>query len=142
MHVPAQILKLCIYQRLSNCIVIIIMLWLELNGPNFAGLSRAGRSCHAASSLSSVVTEFGALSAVASRVNSTYTSQLSVATGLHFSGALVDVYLFCFQALTPAAGPWTADTIGGVRALNCLWRLSAVSGSAHYAIVQVRIGKV
>lgn len=105
-------------------------------GVDVTGLSRAGRPCRTASSLSSVVMEFETLSAVANRTNSAYTGQLSLATGLHFTGALIDVYLFCFQALTP--DPWTVDMIGGLRTVNSLWRLSAVSGSAHYVVTQVR----
>lgn len=95
-----------------------------------------GGPLHRTAGLSAAALEFGALSGVAVRANGAYTGQLSLAVGLSFSGTLVDVYLCCFHALSLAA-PWTTDMIGGVRALNNLLRLSAVSGAAHYAFKQV-----
>jgi len=86
--------------------------------------------------LSTVVTEFGLLGDVIGRTNGAYSIQLSLIVGLHFSGALVHVYLFCFHALTKTVS-WDAVSIGVARALNNLWRLSVVSGSAHYAAKQV-----
>lgn len=92
--------------------------------------------CRWSVGLSTVVSDFGALSKVACRTNGAYVGQLSLIVGLHFAGALVDVYLFCFHVMTLTV-PWTADTIGGVRAFNNLWRLSAVSGATHYTVKQV-----
>lgn len=86
--------------------------------------------------LTTVVTEFGLLCDVTGRTNRAYAGQLSLIVGLHFSGALVHVYLFCFHALSKAM-PWAAVSIGGARALNNLWRLSVISGTAHYAAKQV-----
>jgi hypothetical protein len=86
--------------------------------------------------LSTVVSEFGALSDVAGRTNNAYTCQLSLAVGLHFSSVLVDVYLFCFHIVSLSV-PWTIDSVGGARTVNDLCRLSAISGAAHYAFKQV-----
>ncbi|KAL4130722.1 hypothetical protein QTP88_008115 [Uroleucon formosanum] len=85
--------------------------------------------------LSTVVAEFGLLCDLTGRTNGAYVGQLSLIVGLHFSSALVHVYLFCFHALTKAVR-WDVMSIGGARALNNLWRLSVVSGSAHYASKQ------
>lgn len=98
----------------------------------------AGQSSHRVIGLTKIVSEFGALSNVVRRINRAYTVQLSLAIGLHFTGALVDVYLFCFHALSLDV-PWTTDSIGGVRAINNLWRLSVVSSAAHYSSKQVCI---
>lgn len=94
------------------------------------------RPYHRLIGLSTVVSEFGALSSVACRTYGAYVGQLSLIVGLHFTCTLVDVYLFCFHVMTLDT-PWTTDSIGGVRAFNNLWCLFVVSGAAHYASKQV-----
>lgn len=90
--------------------------------------------------LRAAVSEFGALSAAVRRADAAYSAQLSASAALHFVGALVGAYLFCYGALLAAAETTSlADAVGGgARALNDLWRLSAVSGAAHCAHKQVR----
>lgn len=75
------------------------------------------------------------LNAIAGRTNAAFMKQLSLAVGLHFIGSLVDVYLLCFHCIKLRTNNLTS--FGGVRTINHLWRLSAVSSVAHYAVKQV-----